>query len=247
MSLLKSCVLFLIVICCASCNGQNKTDLAKEGIKPGTEDITTSPVLDASKFHTQYEYSDPAGKRLIIQNSFPKGGLLYKDQHGTEYRRVVFWTRITNETTHALELQIDFSGDSYEFPSYVESSVRHRYKLILPADTMTRDKEALFDYGMTDLDSFLDNRIDKPSTLKRTINPNESSGFYVVRLFIKPEWGWQSAKKDTTRNRNPEYGTTRAGFSLSGEEIFYTLNGEEIPCGRINLKNLVLEKVLKPH
>ena len=60
-------------------------------------------------------------------------------------------------------------------------------KILLPSDTMTLDKEPLFDYGLTDLKSFLDNSIHKPSSLKRTINPKESSGFYVVILFDQTE------------------------------------------------------------
>ena len=94
---------------------------------------------------------------------------------------------------------------------------------------MTPDKEDLFNYGFTDAGSFLNNSIDKPSSLKRTINPKESSGFfYVVRLLIKPKSGWQRVKDDGN-------GTTRAGFSLKGQNLFYKLNGKEIYCGKINL------------
>jgi hypothetical protein len=74
--------------------------------------------------------------------------------------------------------------------------------------------------------------------LKRTINPKESSGFYVVRLLIKPKSGWQKIKDDGN-------GTTRAGFSLKGQDLLYTLNGKEIHCGKVNLKNLVLQKYTK--
>jgi hypothetical protein len=94
----------------------------------------------------------------------------------------------------------------------------------------------------------LENSIDKPSSLKRTIHPKESSGFYVVRLLIKPKSGWQSVKRDSNIHRNSEYGTTRAGFSLKGQNVFYTLNGKEILCGSINLKNLILKSTfLKSH
>ena len=221
-----------------SCGGQNKTDPPKENIKPETKDIVTSTGSN-EKYHIKYEYTDSIGKSLIIQNSFPKG-VLYTDSNGKEYAKATFWTRIINETDNPLELTIDFSGDSYEFPSSVGSSVGGYYKIILPSDTMTRDKEDLFNYGLTD--SFLDNSIDKPSSLKRTINPKKSSGFYVVRLFIIPKSGWQSVKGDGNIHRNSEYGTTRAGFSLKGQNLFYTLNGKEIHCGSINLKNLMLRK-----
>jgi hypothetical protein len=49
---------------------------------------------------------------------------------------------------------------------------------------MTIDKEPLYDYGLTGLKSFLDNGLSKPSSLKRTISPKESSAFYVVALVI---------------------------------------------------------------
>ena len=97
------------------------------------------------------------GKRLIIQNSFPRGGTKYTDPDGEEYFKGIFWTRIINETNNPFELTIDFSGGSHEVP------------------------------GKCD-------------------------------------------------------GTTRAGFSLKGQNLFYTVNGKEIHCGSINLKNLMLKK-----
>jgi hypothetical protein len=225
--------LSLMLVFCTSCGGQNNTSPSKENSKSETKDVSTSRESDEGKFHTKYEYIDSIGNSLIIQNSGPKG-ILYTDSHGKEYAKATFWTRIINETDNPLELTIDFSGDPYKFPSSVGSSVGGYFKIILPSDTMTLDKEDLFNYGLTDLD-FLDNSIDKPSSLKRTINPKKSSGFYVVRLLIKPKSGWQSVKRDPNIRRNSEYGTTRAGFSLKGQNLFYTLNGKEILCGSINL------------
>jgi hypothetical protein len=72
--------------------------------------------------------------------------------------------------------------------------------------------------------------------INETDNPLELTiDFYVVRLLIKPKSGWLRVKDDGN-------GTTRAGFSLKGQNIFYTLNGKEIHCGKINLKNLILKK-----
>ena len=107
--------------------------------------------------------------------------LYFTNPNGKEYIKGIFWARIINETDNPFELTIDFSGDSYELQP-------NRYlKIILPSDTITPDKEDLFGYGLTDLDSFLDNSIHKPSSLKRTINPKESVGFYVIMLFIRPK------------------------------------------------------------
>ena len=103
---------------------------------------------------------------------------------------------------------------------------------------MTLDKEPFFNHGLTDLESFLDNSIHKPSSLKRTINPKESSGFYVVMLCLI----------------EGAHGTLRTGLSLKGQNLFYRIsqytstsapsiiNEREIHCGKINLKKLMLRK-----
>jgi hypothetical protein len=225
-------LLFMFVFC-TSCGGQHKPDLSKDNSKSETKDVSTSHESDENSFHTKYEYTDSAGKRLIIQNSYPRGEL-YTDSSGKKYAKATFWTRISNETDYPFELKIDFSGDSYEFPS----SVGRQFKIILPPDTMTRDKEDLINYGLTDLRAFLDSSINKPSSLKRTINPKKSSGFYVVRLAIVLE-------SDGKRVKGDGNGVTRAGFSLKGQNLIYTLNGNEILCGRINMKNLILKKYTK--
>jgi hypothetical protein len=215
--------------------GQNQTNVLKENTKSKTQDIVTSSISNET-YHTKYEYTDSIGNYLIIQNSFPRGEL-YTDPKGNEYAKAIFWTRIINETDNPFELTIDFSGDSYEFPGSVGSSVSSYYKILVPPDTMTPDKERIYNYNLTELKSFLEVSIGKPSSLKRTIHPNESSGFYVVRLLIKPKSGWQKVKDDGN-------GTTRAGFSLKGQNIIYRLNGKEIHCGKVNLKNLVLKNQL---
>ena len=219
--------LFLMVVFCTSCGGQNKPDLPKNSIKPETKDKVTSPESDEGKFHTKY--TDSAGKSLIIQNSFPRGGP-YTDPNGKEYFKVIFWTRLINERDNPLELKIDFPVDSYE----VAGLPGKYYKILVPSDTMTIDKESLYDYGMTGLKPFLDNNIHKPSSLTRTIIPKESSGFYVVILFDKGVGG-----------------PFRIGLSIKGQNLVYRisrydkhslLDVKEINCGSINFKNLILQK-----
>jgi hypothetical protein len=200
----------------------------KQASKSTPETVDLETVNSVRK----YEYADSKGKRLIIQNSLPRG-IKYTDPNGKEYSKIMFWTRIINQTDNPLELEINFPVDSYEVPT-----LRGKYfKILLPSDTMTLDKEPLQDYGIKDLKSFLDNSIHKPSSLKRTINPKESSGFYVVILFD-----------------NGVAGPTRTGLSIKGQNLFYKISRytgkqggslvdeKEINCGSINLKNLVLQK-----
>jgi hypothetical protein len=213
--------LLFIFIFCTSCKEQNKTSLQKDSTNSETKDIVTSPGSNERNIHTKYEYTDSIGKRLIIQNSFPKSGIHYTDPTGKEYVYAVFWTRIVNETDSPCELTIDFPVESYELPSIPGVY----YRLFFPPDTMTLDKEPLYDYGLTGLKSFLDNGLSKPSSLKRTISPKESSAFYVVTL------------------SNKGVGSPiRTGFTFKDQNIFYRINKNEIHCGKINLRKLILQK-----
>ena len=172
--------------------------------------------------YTKYEYSDPKGGSLIIENSLPKGGMKYTDPKGKVYVYVVFWTQVSNQTANPLELKMDFPVDSYEVPALPGQY----FKILLPPNEMTYEKIPLFNYGLKDLNSFLDKSSDKSSSLKRTINPKQSSSFYVVLLCVT----------------EGAHGTLRTGLSLKGQNLFYTINDKEIPCGSINLKDLTLEE-----
>lgn len=200
--------LLLMLVFCTSCLGQNKPGLTQEKIKPETND---------------YEYTDALGKRLSIENSYPKGVEKYTDPNGKVWVVATFWTRISNETDELLKLSIDFPVDSVELPS----SPGRYFKLFLPTDTMTREKEQLYNYGLPVLKSLLDKGFKKVSSLKRTIKPKESSAFYVVTLF----------------NQGLE-GILRTELSLKGQKLFYKVNGKEILCGEINLKKLKLKRAV---
>jgi hypothetical protein len=218
---------FMMLVSCTSCGGQKKPPPQKDNIKSETKDVSTSRWID-----TKYEYTDSIGKSLIIQNSFPKGES-YTDPNGKEYFKVIFWTRIINETDSPLELKIDFPVDLYE-----GAGLPGKYsKVLLPPDTMTIDKVPLYDYGLPGLKYFLDNNIQKePSSFKRNIKPQESSGFYVVFLLID----------------DGVAGPVRTGLSIKGQNLIYTisrydnkhslLDEKEINCGSISVNNLILQK-----
>jgi hypothetical protein len=63
------------------------------------------------------------------------------------------------------------------------------------------------DYGLTGLHSFLDTSIDKPTLLRRALNPKEECLFYIV-LLIKV----------------PDNGAIRTGFVLKGHDFFYKVS-----------------------
>jgi hypothetical protein len=187
-------VLILATIGLFSCEkGRKSTPNAADKV---TLDSTKKAKSHKRLIYTKYEYANTVGKSLIIQNSFPRGGTKYTDPKDEVYVYAVFWTRISNETDNLLELKIDFLVDSYEIPSLPGKY----FKILVPSDAMTVDKESSFNYGLKDLKSFLDTDIHKSSSLKRTIKPKESSGFYVVLL--SPV--------------NGAHGTLRTGFNLKG-------------------------------
>ena len=189
---------------------------------------------DDKDIYTKYEYIDHAGKRIIIQNGFPRGGVKYTNPNGKVCGYAVFWTRIINETDNSLELKIDPPINSYEISNFPGKY----FRILVPTDTMTIDKFPLFLYGLKDIKSFLDNNNHKQPSFKRTINSNESSGFYFLMLVLTEE----------------ATGATRTELKLKGQDLFYkisrysitkpiTLIDEiEIKCGSINLKNLMLQK-----
>lgn len=222
---MKTSILLLIIVTTGfSCCGQAS--------KSKTDPVESETINSVRN----YVYADSMGNRLLIHNSGPKGVVKYTDANGAEFRYVVFWTQFTNETKNPVDLKIDFPLDSFEFPS---SSGRYM-KLLLPSDTMTSDKASLTDFGLN-VKSFLDTHHSKPSSLNRTINPNESTAFYVV--ILSP---WNSAGGGG--------GALRTGLVLKGQNLLYKLSiykttpelplidKKEITCGSINLKNLTLRK-----
>jgi len=214
----KTLILSSVITLFFSCEKDNKSTIENTSKETFTNKNIKTP--SDKSIYSKYEYIDSKGKNLIIKNSFPKGGMKYKDAKGNQYVYAVFWTQITNETSNPLELNLDFLSDAYEYPASSGNYIR----LLLPSDTLTTDKIPLFNYGL-EVKSFLDNAIDKSSSLKRTINPNESTAFYVVTL--------------STKGVN---GTLRTGLSIKGQNLYYKINDKEIGAGKINLKDLNLRR-----
>lgn len=171
--------------------------------------------LMGQNFHTEYKYTDSINKGISIQNSYPKGGQKYTNKNNfKEYVFLVFWTSITNETDSNLELEIDFSNDSFTIPT----SPNVIFNLYLPNEEMTLKKEDLLNYGL-DLKTFLHKNIDKPSELTKTIHPNQSCLFYTIAL--------------SNQGIN---GAVRAGFELNKQDLIYKINDYKVTCGKILVK-----------
>ena len=162
-------------------------------------------------------YSETSSNGVLIQNSFPKGGpYTGPTKKYFNYSYLVFYTRVINETGNSLDLTVNFSADSIEIPNSPDTFV----KLFLPPDTMTLDKQNLFSYGVTELESF-----DQSTRFQRTINPKGDCLFYVVAIFYQTKAGaW-----------NQERGGNRAELVLKGQDLFYRLPPQidSLLCGHI--------------
>mgnify|MGYP003634011490 FL=1 len=219
-------LLIIATVLLFSC-GQGKEStsdfVTKESVESSDKLESQNPQINYSSqfIDTKYEYSDSLGNNLIIENSLPKGGLKYTAPNGKDYVYAIFWTRIINETTKAVDFTIDFPSDSIELPS----SADNYFRVFLPTETMTSDMESLFNYGLKDLESLLDKGLYKSPFLQQTINPDDSNTFYVVTLF----------------NRGVE-GTIRTGFRMKDEHLLYTINGKEMHAGQLNFSENSLRK-----
>jgi hypothetical protein len=165
---------------------------------------------------TEVKYSFDNQKNVIFTHSLPKGGGV-KYLNNIKYSHVIFWTRIHNQTSTPIQLQLTFPDITY-----LQSTDAH-IKMLLPKDTMNHEKEQLFNYGLTDLESLLNNNSKQVKVLKKTIDPKEDHYFYIPVFMHEIN------------------GTARASLILDGEKLFYKITiGKDfafIPCGSIAVES----------
>jgi hypothetical protein len=166
---------------------------------------------------SEIKYTDSRYNSVMVTNSLPKGGgLVY--QNGTKYGHVVFWTRMSNQSATPIELKVKFPEITYFKPpdSYI--------KIVLPKESMHIEKEQLFNYGLTNLQSLLNDESNQLGILQKKIGPGQDYFFYTT-VFIHTEGS----------------GSARAKFELKGKELFYKISiGSDttlIPCGSFDFKN----------
>ena len=228
-------ILILTTMRLSSCGQPSTSALDKDATTQETKDSTkedyAQPSLPANfgnYLDTEFNYVDSRGEGIIIQNSYPKGGIAvngergYTDPRGRRFGYGQFWTRMVNETSTPIEINISFPADSFAFSPSPDTY----FKLLLPQDKMSLDKLSLYNYGvnLADLNDFLDSNFDKATYLKRTIKPQEDCLFYVTLLI-----------------HLPNNGPIRAGFVMEEKGLIYRINidgwgSKEIPCGELVFK-----------
>ncbi|SFU66799.1 hypothetical protein SAMN05216480_11265 [Pustulibacterium marinum] len=170
--------------------------------------LLLSNILIGQEFHTEYHYPTNAGESILIQNSYPKGGLDYTDAYGKTYAYFVFWTQVTNKTSKPLQLSVDFPLET--------SSVNPTYfQLYVPEISMTLENIQKFDYGL-DVSAYLNQQLGQKSDKVTHIAPGKTSMFYVVAL-----------------SEERISGVARAGFQLEGKQLVYTINTQKTNSGTL--------------
>ncbi|MFM7628014.1 MAG: hypothetical protein ACKO44_00725, partial [Algoriphagus sp.] len=166
---------------------------------------------------SQVKYTDSKGNSVLITHSFPKGGgKVY--QKGKKYGYVVFWTRMSNQSAIPIELTL-------KFPEVIFFKSRNSYiKIVLPKESMNDEKIQLYDYGLTNLQSLLNDKSKQLGVLQKKIEPKEEFIFYTARFVHISGLG----------------GPARAKFELNGRELLYKISmGSDttrIPCGTLYFK-----------
>ncbi|SNR14712.1 hypothetical protein [Tenacibaculum jejuense] len=163
-------------------------------------------------------YSESNNNGIILQNSFPKGGL-YKGSKKEyfNYSCLVFFSRVINQTKKTVELTVDFPTDKIGIPNSPNTFV----KLFLSSDKMSLEKQSLFNYGLTDFDT-----LDDSTIVQKTIQPNEDHLFYVIAIFFQT--------KNDAKNENR--GGNRTELVLREDNLYYKMlpQIELMHCGKIN-------------
>lgn len=169
---------------------------------------------------TEVKYSFANQKDVIFTHSLPKGGGQY-NLKGIKYNHVVFWTRINNKTSTPIKLQVTFPDITY-----LQSPDAH-IKILLPKDTMSHEKEQLFNYGLTGFEFLLNDNTRQVKTLIKTIDPKKDYYFYIPVFMHEIN------------------GSARASIVLKGEKLFYKISiGKDtafIPCGSLVADNKKLK------
>lgn len=160
--------------------------------------------------------TDAKGNVAKFIHSFPRGGgEVYKN--GKKYSYVVFWTRVFNQSATPLELKVKFP--EVTFFNWPDDYIQ----IVLPKETMLMDKVHAYDYGLTHLQSFLNDKSNQLNFLQKRINPNQEHIFYIIVFMHIKNWG-----------------PARAKFELKDQALFYKISmGSDttmIPCGHLYFK-----------
>jgi len=246
----------MLGIICSTAAGQQRLhfssrnlvgpDLRPDSIgKPVFFDPNSFDVADYGYRNFWYPVIDGLGtvtsNCVTIENSLPKGGGLYTDATGHDYRYTIFVIRVINGTADSLSLSMFVPATPIELASTFSqitaaSPVSNSFTLFLPFDTVTLDKLALYGYGVTDLEPYIPTSVNTGTRIERTVSPGKDLLFYLGIL-------WFPGSPVKREFHNTRHVPVRSSFHIDKEILFYSMRGVSpqldsavIPLGRVVVK-----------
>ena len=162
--------------------------------------------------YSKVVYTASSKEKIIITNSLPKGGGIVSYE-GKEYNYFIFWTNVQNDAPSPLDLKI-------KFPTIISFTSNELFaKVAFTKSNMTIDKVQEFDYGLTGIQSLLNNESNQLKELNYRISPFKNYIFYSAIFIHKTKW------------------PVRAEYLLKDKKLFYKITaGTEVvmvSCGSI--------------
>lgn len=170
--------------------------------------LVREPEPESESLDTKHEFTDGSGNKVIVRNSYPRGGQWIKDVNGTRYIYAVFWSQVQNSTHQDLGLEIAFPNRSLFLSELPDRS----FRILVPSDVYTKEKDPLENYGL-DVEKYMHSQIETGKQFMLTIKPGETRGMYFVVLF----------------NKGVD-GTLRAGLEFVDDKIQYRVNKSVFDC-----------------
>jgi hypothetical protein len=165
--------------------------------------------------YSKVVYNSSVKNKIIITNSLPKGGGIFSHK-GKDYNYFILGTSVRNESPSTLDLKI-------KFPTIIPFEFNEsQAKVVFTKSNMTLDKVQEFDYGLTGIQSLLNNESDQLNDLNNRISPFKYYLFYSVIIIHKTKW------------------PVRAEYLLKDKKLFYKITAGTddviVSCGSLDFK-----------
>ncbi len=175
---------------------------------------------------------------IEIVNSGPRGGVYNSRFKSYDYR--LFRVQLRNDTASPFELNIKFPNK----PTVLFPDTNQFVNVFLFPDDLTPDTvQDVYNFGIRNLESFLDSSLNKPIELMKLIKPNEVHIIYIgvitgelarAKLFIKgqdADSSFPAIKSDIVATNDKTTLNLVFGLAINPPQ-HYSL----IHCGKINFK-----------
>ncbi len=168
-------------------NSNSNSNSSSPSPSPSSSKIDTSLIYRTDTYHE-------SNGDIIIQHGYPRGGgdldglRGYQNQEGQQFGHAFFWTRLVNETSESIDLDISFPGDSIK---YDKSDSAYLKFFIVPSPFDLSQLEE-YSYGIKGFRYHLDTAFYEPQIAQSSIPPGGDFGFYMAVLTHEGFYAWRN-------------------------------------------------------